>query len=122
MEMTVARVRLREFGPIELFRLTDTSIQVGDWCVVSFDRGEDYGKILCIETFSDCDLSEKQHVLRNCQSRDTIRIERNRKDATGQIKGCQREIATHNLEMKIIDAEYTFDKSKIIFYFAVMRF
>ncbi len=117
-ETKVARVRLREFGPVELFRLGAIDINVGDWCVVSFDRGEDYGKILCIETLSECDISENQHVVRECQTKDDIHIKRNRKDATGQIKGCQREIITHNLEMKIIDAEYTFDKSKIVFYFA----
>lgn len=117
-DIQLARVRIREFGPIELFHVTNDQVNVGDWCIVNFDRGEDFGKVLALEILSECDISRKQHVVRKCQSRDTSRIERNKKDAVSQMPGCQSEIRTHNLDMKVIDAEYTFDKSKIVFYFA----
>ena len=96
-DIQLARVRIREFGPIELFHITENQVEVGDWCVVSFDRGEDFGKVLALELLEECDISQKQHVVRKCLERDTTRIEQNKKAAKENIKGCQEEIRTHNL-------------------------
>ena len=117
-DIQLARVRIREFGPIELFHITENQVAIGDWCIVNFDRGEDYGKVLALESLEECDISQKQHVVRICLTADTKRIEQNKKNAQATIPGCQEEIKSHTLEMKVIQAEYTFDKSKIVFYFA----
>ena len=96
-DIQLARIRIREFGPIELFHITENQVAVGDWCIVSFDRGEDYGKVLALETLEECDISQKQHVIRKCLASDTSRIEQNKKNAKDNVTVCQDEIKAHNL-------------------------
>ena len=113
----MARVRLRHHGPVEVFHCDVPGIELGGECIVAFDRGQDFGKIIALALDSPADLPD-QRVLHACQQADLDRIAQNMKDARGQIAVCQRDIAAHNLPMKVIEAEYTFDRSKIVFYFA----
>jgi cell fate regulator YaaT (PSP1 superfamily) len=112
------RVRLRHHGPIEVFRCPpEIAAGLGDWCIVSFDRGQDFGQVIAVEE-GDTDTPDKQAIVRVCQPGDERRIERNAQNAHENLKPCQDEINAHKLDMKLIDAEYTFDRSKIVFYFA----
>ena len=117
-ETTMARVRLRNFGPIEPFSMGTAQVAVGDDCIVSFDRGQDFGKVLSIGERGSQDIPDRQQVVRPCQPGDIRRIQRNDLEARKQIAPCQAEISSLKLPMKIIEAEYTFDRSKIVLYFA----
>jgi len=114
----IARVRLRQHGPIELFQCEPAGLTVGGLCIVGFDRGQDFGRLLAIAVDLPAELPERQRVIRSCESTDLRRIEQNAKDAHSHIAACKHEIATHNLPMKVVDAEFAFDRGKIVFYFA----
>jgi len=56
-------------------------------------------------------------VIRMADSEDDMKVEKNHEKEKEAIKICQEKIKKHNLEMKLIDAEYTFDNNKVLFYF-----
>ena len=116
-EACTARVRLRHHGPVEVFHCDAPGVTLGGQCIVTFDRGQDFGKIIALAVDAPLDVSE-QRVLRPCKQNDLDHIAQNAKDAHNHIPACQQEIAAHHLPMKIVEAEYTFDRSKIVFYFA----
>ncbi len=115
---TLARIRLRDHGQIECFRCAPGIAALGDWCIVNVDRGQDIGKLMALGVDCDDEVHERQTVVRVCHPGDLRQFALNRKEAREQITPCREEIAVHKLGMKIIDAEYTFDRSKIVFYFA----
>jgi cell fate regulator YaaT (PSP1 superfamily) len=113
------RVRLRHHGPVEVFTCApDIAAPLGAMCVVSYDRGQDFGQVIAYEDRACATPPEKQRIVRVCLPTDEQRIERIQADARENLKPCQEEINAHKLEMKLVDAEYTFDRSKIVFYFA----
>jgi len=63
-------------------------------------------------------LPDKQRVVRVCQPGDLRRIQKNKIDCQKQLAPCKEEIAKHQLAMKLVGAEYTFDRGKLVFYFA----
>jgi len=119
-EYVIAEMQLRDCGPTEKFKCSKGKAKPGDICIVCIDRGQDYGKILSINTdvSSAPDLPDKQRVVRVCQAGDTKRIEHNNDDCKKQLKPCKQEIAAHKLDMKLVNAEFTFDRGKLIFYFS----
>ena len=117
-DTSIARVRLRRCGPIEPFLLGTAKVQLGDLCVVSFDRGQDFGKIVALEIANAPDIPERQQIIRPCQPGDLRRIQRNEAEAVKQRAPCQAEVARLKLAMKIVATEYTFDRSKIVLYFS----
>jgi len=116
----IAEVQLRHCGPTEKFKCAKNKVKPGDICIVCIDRGQDYGKVSTINTDIDSapDIHDKQRVVRLCKSGDIKRIEHNLDDSKKQIAPCKEEIASHDLDMKLIKAEYTFDRGKLIFYFS----
>jgi len=94
-------------------------IKPGEYCVVELDRSEDYAKILsCSEPSAD-DIKNSivKRIKRKLTENDLIRIEENKKKAHQAYQKCIRRIAEHNLDMKLVDVEFTLDSSKVIFYF-----
>jgi len=112
------RIRLRDHGPVEVFVNPFEDLALGAQCIVSFDRGQDYGTVLAFEPGPHDDIAGSQRVLRVCDARDRHRIEQNRTDADARLAPCRQAIQARNLPMKLIAAEYTFDHSKLVFYFA----
>jgi cell fate regulator YaaT (PSP1 superfamily) len=117
--MRVVQVRLREGGKVQYFRIGDIDLKGEEYCIVQSDRGEEYGQA----------VSEPEHVpdenfdhplkmvLRKITINDRYQINKNLRDAEEARKTCLEKIRQHNLPMKLVDAEYSFDRSKIIFYF-----
>jgi len=114
----VASVRLRRFGNTDYYDIELTEAKVGDWVLVGQERGIDYGRIMSLEEMENIQLLEYQKVVRICTAEDMAVISQNQKDAESQIAFCQGCASALNLSMKVIDAEYVFDRTKIIFYFA----
>lgn len=112
-----ARIKIRHHGMIEIFHLGDVELTPKDLCIVSYDRGKDFG--VCLELLDDTDITvpESQSVLYLCREQEEQVIAQNAKEAEELIPICKEEIAAHDLSMKIITSEYTFDKRKVIFYF-----
>ncbi|MDD3375662.1 MAG: regulatory iron-sulfur-containing complex subunit RicT [Candidatus Omnitrophica bacterium] len=115
----VVQVGLGEFRGIGLYNLKDIVCKRGDIVILSIDRATEYGKII-----SDTDASPEGRVenlpgkvLRVSTEEDLKRIERNKEKAKETGLTCEKKIAEQNLSMKIIHCEFSFDNSKIVFFF-----
>jgi len=115
----VIQVRMREAGKITYFSTGGTKFKVGDYVIVEADRGIDYGQVLSeTEAILDSDLEEPlKKVVRKANLWDLQQIEKNKKKSREVITTCSKKIQDRKLQMKLIDAEFSFDRSKIIFYF-----
>ncbi|PIQ88592.1 MAG: stage 0 sporulation protein [Candidatus Omnitrophica bacterium CG11_big_fil_rev_8_21_14_0_20_42_13] len=114
------QVRLRESGQALYFVLDKVIPKVGDYVIVEAERGLDYGQVTAgPEGLEAPDKNDEplKRVLRHLSPSDIKQIQQNRLKAKEAFHSCVKKIAEHKLDMKLVDAEYSFDKSKLIFYF-----
>ena len=115
----VVNIRFRSAGKVYTFDAGEESMKKGDYCVVETVRGRELGKVVTPPEERD----EKQFnnplrkVIRVATEEDLENDRKNREKEKEAIKICKEKIRKHELEMKLIDAEYTFDNSKLLFYF-----
>lgn len=115
----VIGVRFRNAGKIYYFDPLDFEINVGQKVIVETARGVEYGTVMIgpKEIEEDKVIAPLKAVIR-VATRDDDEIERKNKEKEKEaFKICLDKIAKHGLEMKLIDAEYTFDNNKVLFYF-----
>ncbi|PIU42122.1 MAG: stage 0 sporulation protein [Candidatus Omnitrophica bacterium CG07_land_8_20_14_0_80_42_15] len=117
----VVQVRLREAGKISPYSTSGLKFAVGDYVIVSEDRGLEYGQVISEpEALLDADLQTQEplrKIVRTATHGDIHQIESNKKKIEEVSKTCMRKIQECKLPMKLVEAEYSFDRSKIIFYF-----
>lgn len=115
----VIQVRLREAGKITHFSTGGMKFKVGNYVIVEADRGLDYGQVLSdTEAILDSDVGEPlKKVIRKANPWDMHQIEKNKKKVREVMDTCSKKIQERRLAMKLIDAEFSFDRSKIMFYF-----
>lgn len=115
----VIQVRLREAGKITYYSPAGMKFRLGDHVIVEADRGIDYGQVLSeTEAILDSDLEEPlKKVIRKSNPWDMMQIEKNKKKIKDVMDTCSKKIQERHLSMKLIDSEFSFDRSKIIFYF-----
>ena len=116
----VIQVRLREAGKISYFSTGGMKFKVGDYVIVEADRGLDYGQVLSgTEAILDSDVGEEplKKVIRKANPWDMHQVDKNKKKVREIMDTCTKKILERHLPMKLIDAEFSFDRSKIIFYF-----
>lgn len=118
MERTIL-IRLRDSGQTFFYDASDFSVKEGDYVIVEHDRGLDYGQVISPEdVVLDNKLKEPlKKIVRIATDSDLKQIEENRIKAKEAFSTCLNKIEEHKLEMKLVRAEYSFDCSKIIFYF-----
>ncbi len=114
----VVAVKFKKAGKSYYFDPLDLEIEIEDCVIVETSRGIEFGRVISKKTVKRDDLhSELKPVIRVACDKDVNCQEKNKKDADKARKECEKIIAKHGLEMELVEAEYTFDKSKIIFYF-----
>lgn len=115
----VVGVRFRNVGKIYYFSPKDYEIKTGDHVIVETARGIEYGKVVLAprEVGEEDVVHPLKEVLRVATKEDDEREAQNRLRERDAFKICQKKIREHGLEMKLIDAEYTFDNNKVLFYF-----
>jgi len=115
----VVGVRFRTAGKIYYFDPQKLPIKKGDHVIVETARGVEYGTVVgAIKDFTDDEVMQPlKPVLRIATPKDDKQEEANREKEKEALKVCLEKIQKHNLEMKLIDAEYTFDNNKVLFYF-----
>ena len=115
----VIGVRFRSNGKIYYFDPLDIEVKVGDPVIVDTARGVEYGK--CVlgrkEIEDEKRIAGLRPILRLASKEDIESYERNNARADEAFKACQEKIREHGLKMKLISAEYSFDGSKVLFYF-----
>ena len=118
--VTVIGVRFRTAGKIYYFSPGKLEIKNGDHVIVETARGIEYGHVV----LGNRDVEDNKvvqplkAVIRMANKEDIAREDANRKKEKDAFKICQEKIRKHKLEMKLVDAEYTIDGSKVIFYFS----
>ena len=115
----VIGVRFRNAGKIYYFSPGNMEIKTGDHVIVETARGIEYGYVV----LGSRDVEESKviqplkSVIRMATKDDKNKEQLNRAKEKDAFKICQEKIKKHKLEMKLVDAEYTFDNNKLLFYF-----
>lgn len=112
-------VRFRNAGKIYYFSPGDYEIESGQYVIVETARGIEYGYVVLgnRDVEDDKVVQPLKSVIRMATKEDEEKEASNKKKEKEAFKICLEKIKKHNLEMKLIDAEYTFDNNKVLFYF-----
>ena len=115
----VIGVRFRNAGKIYYFDPLDLDIEVGQNVIVETARGIEYGHVLIAPREVDDSkvIQPLKAVIRLATPEDDEIERKNKEKEKDAFKICLEKIAKHKLQMKLIDAEYTFDNNKVLFYF-----
>lgn len=115
----VIGVRFRQAGKIYYFSPGKLEINKGDKIIVETARGVEYGSVVMgIKEVEDDEITQPlKPVIRVATEEDKRTEENNRQKEKEAFRICLEKIRKHGLEMKLIDAEYTFDNNKVLFYF-----
>ena len=115
----IISVRFKASGKAYYFDPTGFDVKEGDYVVVETARGVECGEV--VDGPRDVPDSQVSHELKPIQrmadSVDVRRMEKNRADEKAAFDLCNERIAAHKLEMKLVEAEYNLDRSKIVFFF-----
>ncbi len=115
----VVGIRFKRAGKIYYFDPEQWEINTGDSVIVETARGLEYGDVVVgpkVVDESELVLPLKK-VIRIATEGDTEQVRDNKVKEKEALEICEQKIKKHELDMKLIDVEYTFDASKIIFYF-----
>ena len=117
--MIVIGVRFRNAGKIYYFDPQQLEIKRGQHVIVETARGVEYGDVVLGNKEVDDSkvIQPLKSVIRVATPEDDAKEARNHEKEKDAFKICLEKIAKHGLEMKLIDAEYTFDNNKVLFYF-----
>ena len=115
----VIGVRFRTAGKVYFFDPGKLEIKQGDHVIVETARGIEYGTVIGAprEIEADKVVQPLKSVLRIANQKDDEQEASNRQKEKDAFKICLEKIRKHGLQMKLIDAEYTFDNNKVLFYF-----
>ena len=115
----VIGVRFRTAGKIYFFSPGKLEIKKGQDVIVETARGVEYGKVITgpKEVADDEIMQPLKPVIRIATRDDKRTEEKNREKEKEAFEICYEKIHKHGLEMKLINAEYTFDNNKVLFYF-----
>ena len=115
----VIGVRFRTAGKIYFFDPCEFEIKRGDHVIVETARGIEFGTVVAgvKEVEDDKVIQPLKPVIRIATQRDIEQEAANKEREREAFKVCLEKIRKHELDMKLIDAEYTFDNNKVLFYF-----
>lgn len=117
--VTVAGIRFKSAGKVYYFDPDKLQVKAGDNVIVETARGLEFGQV----TMDPEEIDERnviqplKKIIRLADEKDIAQHEENVKRKEKALRICQEKVDKHGLEMKLIDVEYTFDNSKVIFYF-----
>ncbi len=117
--INVVGVRFKKAGKVYYFDPDDIDVKLNDCVIVETARGIEFGHVV----IGQKEISEEEivaplkRVLRVADGEDFAIHRENKAKAKEAMLICEEKVRDHGLEMKIIDVEYTFDNSKVIFYF-----
>ena len=115
----VIGVRFRNVGKIYYFNPKSFQIKAGDHVIVETARGVEYGSVVIgpKDVTDDQIVQPLKDVIRVATPKDDVKAEQNAKKEKEAYQICLKKIRAHELDMKLIDVEYTFDNNKVLFYF-----
>ena len=117
--ITVIGVRFRRAGKVYYFSPGKLEVKAGQHVIVETARGTEYGHVVMGNREVDDSkvIQPLKSVLRMATPEDEATEKANRQKEKEAFKICLEKIRKHELQMKLIDAEYTFDNNTVLFYF-----
>ncbi|MGG0570701.1 stage 0 sporulation family protein [Priestia megaterium] len=115
----VVGVRFKKAGKIYYFDPGELTIPDGEFVIVETVRGVEFGRVVINKkqvSEHDVVLPLKK-VIRIAEQKDRLIVDENKQAAREAYDVCVQKIQSHDLDMKLVDVEYTFDRNKVIFYF-----
>ncbi|BCJ87436.1 stage 0 sporulation protein [Effusibacillus dendaii] len=119
MLYSVIGVRFKKAGKVYYFDPGELPVHLNDHVIVETARGVEYGQVVVDKkevSENDVILPLKK-VIRIADSKDAEQVKQNQELAGKARAVCFEKIREHQLDMKLVDVEYTFDRNKVIFYF-----
>lgn len=115
----IVGVRFRPAGKIYYFDPLDFTLEAGQHVIVETVRGIEYGTVMMSpkNVTDDKVTSPLKPIIRLATPEDDAKMEENKSKEDEAFRICQEKIRKHELEMKLVMVEYTFDNSKLLFYF-----
>jgi len=112
-------VRFRRAGKVYYFDPAGLDIKAGEHVIVETARGVEYGKVIIgtKEVTDEEIIQPLKPVIRVATPQDDEAEKKNKEKERKAFEICKQKISEHGLVMKLIDAEYTFDNNKVLFYF-----
>lgn len=116
---TIIGVRFRKAGKIYYFEPNGLEVEVGQHVIVETSRGVEYGTVVLSprEVSDEAITSPLKPVIRLATPEDDAVEAANKEKEKEAMTICREKIAKHELEMRLLDCEYTFDGNKVLFYF-----
>lgn len=117
--VTVVGVRFKKAGKIYYFNPGDLQVAAGDGCIVETSRGVEFAEIVISpKSVAESEVVQPlKQVLRSATAEDYERLERNKERAQEAFEVAVRKIEEHKLPMRLLEAEFTLDDSKLLFSF-----
>ncbi len=115
----LVQVRLGEYRPVGFFDLNGVEADRDDYVILEVERGSEFGQVVSDVNIECKGKTEnaKGKIIRKATEGDLRQIENNRGKAKDALGVCARKVVDRKLDMRLTKVEYTFDCSKIIFYF-----
>ena len=115
----VIGVRFKDGGKVYYFNPKGIPVKVGEHVIIETSKGISFGECALSNTMVDEMelIAALRPVLRVATSEDLKRVENNHRNEKRAYEICQKKIAEHKLEMKLVEVQYSFDGSKILFFF-----
>lgn len=115
----VVGIRFKPVGKTYYFNPEDIALAVGDGVIVETSRGVEFGEVALVDKEVDETSFSMpiKSILRKATEEDIAQMKENRIRTKEAYDICLEKIKANGLEMHLIDVEYTFDRSKILFYF-----
>ncbi|WP_066185746.1 MULTISPECIES: PSP1 domain-containing protein [Gracilibacillus] len=115
----VIGVRFKKAGKIYYFDPDSTAMETDEYVIVETVRGVEFGKVVVPNKQVDEEdvVLPLKKVIRIANNKDKLTVVENKDIAEEAYQTCQQKIKDHELEMNLVDVEYTFDRNKVIFYF-----
>jgi cell fate regulator YaaT (PSP1 superfamily) len=116
---TVAGIRFKKAGKIYYFDPDGNNLVPGGFAIVETSRGLEFGEVVVApkEVTQEEVVQPLKKVIRSAGEEDCQKILENRQKEEEAFDLALQKIQEHGLDMKLVDVEYTFDRSKVIFYF-----
>ena len=115
----IISVRFKNGGKQYYFNPDGKQFQLGDGVIVETSRGTEYGE--CVQENTMIDeielIAPLRPVVRKATEEDRLTVEKNKEKEKKAFAICQEKIAEHGLDMKLVEAEYSFEGNKVLFFF-----
>ena len=119
-KVEVIGIRFRSAGKVYYFDPRGQKLKKGEFAIVETARGPEFGEVSLENTMVNVSrtVTPLRPIIRVATPADVEHNEENRKKEKDALIICQQKIAAHKLDMKLIDVQYAFDNSKLLFYFS----